>query len=365
MIDKSGRLSVQTNTGYSTGNLTGPNIVDARWHHIAAIWRSSSGGGQMNFKVWHADLLRIEERDVLYSDLQTIIIDTIAEFARVPANGIRLIFWDDSVRVIGGYTRFGVNCTINPSMTSDISDPMLRLASRNAVTEQLSVNIRNRIMQLPNNAYPVKPFNTGPIRVDFLTFPEHIEVGSVELYVDTIKQPGKITYAPGEEHLAQDGQLVIGGGQLGRSLNAEVQHFRLWSRALTVQDLVTVSKCGMPGPATLFGGPFPHDLYADFVLDGSYSNSVNPMQYLQTLTGGYGDFVRGGLCGYPYCPEASEHGCPLMKNRQLNFNSTDACESFARFNFCRRAGQERGRPPFPYFDGCHSGGGNEIAEITL
>merc|ERR1740130_248251 len=123
----------------------------------------------------------------------------------------------------------------------------------------------------------------------------------------------------------------------------------------------------MPEASTLFGKPFPHDLYGDFTLDGSFSNNVVDDAGKEVLPSliSTGGFVRGGQCGHMRCPESSDDGCPLVKNRELNFNSSEDCTSFARFNFCRRAGAQRERPPYPYFDGCHAGGGNEIAEITL
>jgi hypothetical protein len=374
-IDNSGYISVSSNTGRSTGLLTGPNISDARWHHVAAIWRRSTGGSKvsLNFKVVNVDVLIMMTTEDLFYDIIGIAKTLIADRAKVTTGDVFVETWDDSVRLPGGYFRFGVNTTINAPANSDISDSLLRLSSRVVLLEQLSSAIKNRIMVLPNDAFPIKPAGTGDIAADFLTFPELQTTGSVQLFVDGIAQPGKITYDPGEDNLCQDGQLVVAGGYQSQPIHAEVQRFRIWSRALAPEELVIASQCRMPDPSTLFGGPFPHDLYADFKLDGSFSNEVGVTD-LRTLHPSVknnqslfnaGEFRRGGRCNYDRCPEASEHGCPVMRNRQLNFNSTEACETFARFNFCRIAGSERGRPPYAYFDGCHRGGGDEIAEITL
>jgi len=308
-------------------------------------------------------------------DVISIIKKEMAAIAKLNAEDVFVTTWDDSLRIVGGYIRFGVNASLNSPIESDVSDTILRLASRVLLAEALGVGIRERIMQLPSNGYPIKPF--GPdkiIEVSAITAPDITTVGSVDLYVDGIQQPGKITFDPGEDNIGQDGQFVVGGGYKSRPLNAEVMHVRLWSRALTQADLTTVSQCRMPSAETIFGETFPHDLHANYILDGNLSNSVaseisalaqsrsNSTNSSNSTTS---PFVRGGLCGHDHCPEASPEGCPLVKKRQLTFNSTAACDEFARFNFCRRAGATRGRPPLPYFDGCHQGGGNEIAEITL
>lgn len=375
-IDHSGSLSLTTNVGASTGYINGPNITDAKWHHVAAVWLNRIGGVQMSmrFTVLNCDIFRLLAQPALYLDVVEIIRNRIAAIGAVTNEDVTVATFDDSNRIIGfgGYIRFGVNCTINSPVESDFSDTIMRLASRVTLGDALSVAIRDRIMQLPNFAYPIKPFGSDPIQVDTITFPESDTVGSVHLYVDGIKQLGKITYVPGDDNLVNDGQFVVAGGHKGRPLNGEAQHVRLWSRALTEAELFTVSKCGMPTAETFFGGPFPHDLHADYTLDQDLANSVSSDSNsvgsdIKSLLSAIGTarFVRGGLCGYDHCPEASPDGCPLVKNRQLNFNSTTACETFARFNFCRRASDTRGRPPLPYFDGCHRGGGDDIAEITL
>merc|ERR1711964_543597 len=132
-----------------------------------------------------------------------------------------------------------------------------------------------------------------------------------------------------------DGEFVVAGGHKGRHLNAEVQRVRIWSRALTLAELTTVSQCRTATAEMLFGGAFPHELHAEYILDGSYNNMV--ATDVKSLVGS-GEFVRGGMCGYERCPEMSPENCPLVKDRLLNFNTTESCEAFARFNFCRRAG---------------------------
>merc|ERR1711972_992187 len=87
--------------------------------------------------------------------------------------------------------------------------------------------------------------------------------------------------------------------------------------------------------------------------------ACQPLRNTQSHVG----FVRGGVCHYGQCPAMSDDGCPL--SRELKFNSSSGCESFARFTFCRTASPNRQRPPHAAFDGCHAGGGNAIAEITM
>merc|ERR1719265_384829 len=109
-----------------------------------------------------------------------------------------------------------MNTTINPPVSSDISDTILRLGARVVMQEALSTALRNRIMQLTNDAVPIKPFDSGDVATLNLTFPEIQSAGSAQLYVDGIVQPGKLTYAPGQDKLVADNDLVVAGGHLYR-----------------------------------------------------------------------------------------------------------------------------------------------------
>jgi hypothetical protein len=366
-IDTESRLSVTTNNGGSTGLLTGTNLTDQRWHHLGVVWRNQTGGYRiaMDFQVLNADILQIQLREDLFEDLIEIIKNVIGDMSKTISADVAVTTFDDSNRAIGGWYRFGVTIGVNAPAGSDIMDTEMRLGSRILLAEALGTPIRERIMLLPYDAYPVKPFNTGDIYVDSVTAPNVTETGSVSLYVDGILQSGKITYDPGEDYLSMDGEFVVAGGYLGIPLDAEVQNVRLWSRALTPEELLTSSTCRGPTAEQMFGGEFPHELQADYIFDGDYLNAAGTDIASIVPSSVNASFVRGGRCGYETCPEADDNGCPLVRNRQLRFNTTDGCETFARFNFCRTAGQDRGRPPYAYFDGCHSGGGDQIAEITL
>merc|ERR1712226_1375015 len=105
-----------------------------------------------------------------------------------------------------------------------------------------------------------------------MTFPAIVDAGTVLLYVDGLIQPGTLTYIPSTDNIASDQQLVIAGGLLARPLHAQLQRFRFWNQSLSPADLELVSRCKIPTVSSIFGGAPPHSLYADYPLNGNFSN---------------------------------------------------------------------------------------------
>ena len=110
-------------------------------------------------------------------------------------------------------------------------------------------------------------------------FPLIQYVGSGKLFVDSIQYSGRLTYSPDAENIADNGQFMVGGGHQGRSVDCEISRVRLWSRALSEEQLSALQGCDLDVERFL-GGPWPHDLHASWAFNGNFSNLFGPLENL-------------------------------------------------------------------------------------
>mmetsp|Transcript_37612 Transcript_37612/g.69446 ORF Transcript_37612/g.69446 Transcript_37612/m.69446 type:complete len:504 (-) Transcript_37612:7-1518(-) len=358
-LDTNGALSLSTNTGRSTGEVqqhpTGPNASDGKWHHVAAVFLDV-GGVQVSFasKVTNVDILIMQTRPSLINDFLLTVRQVVAEQAQVPLDEVFVALSDESERRFGFWTRLWVNFTVNSPVHS-VQDLVYRLTDHATIVEQMRPAVR--ALEEVHMALP--PF-TGKdeIEVTDVSGPVTEPTGTAQLYIDGYEGTGSITYDPFGDNVGQDSQLVFGGGRLGDPIDAEVSRLRLWNRAMVASELEQIWNCEMPSTSTLFGGPFPHNLQARFDLNGDLGNSAGTINAGLNDSQILGTFARGGPCSIDRCPDFSPNNainCPLIKSHQLNFSSPEACDTFAKFNFCRKAGATRGEPHHPRYQGCDAG----------
>mmetsp|Transcript_109341 Transcript_109341/g.193659 ORF Transcript_109341/g.193659 Transcript_109341/m.193659 type:complete len:582 (-) Transcript_109341:72-1817(-) len=72
------------------------------------------------------------------------------------------------------------------------------------------------------------------------------DTGKAWLYVDGKRFHTYAIYQPGDENPGLEGQLVIGGGHLGRTTAHMVSQFRMWSLALSDHHVKAIFECGSP-----------------------------------------------------------------------------------------------------------------------
>lgn len=396
-LDNGGNLELSTNAGRSSGSSPGfLQVNDGRWHHVAAVF-SDVGGAQINVTVrvkW-VDVAtinnRLELREPVFGALQEAFARVAGSGARKEDVIIRLenalfkptpVFWEYAMRA---YVLINSPLeTVQPRMTE------LRASRRLALEVAAAVRSVELMTIATSPDYTVDDIVADP---EDVTLPEVLPTGSATLWVDGYEASEAITYdlrgGPDDteefDNVGMDGQIVVGGGQLGRAIGAQVGQFRIWNVALSQVHLEGVRQCTLPDLSALIGGAPPHGLIGSYELRGTFKNAANvttppnvstaaeveilPL-YIYSVDmelgpdpnpdvelGGEegGAFVKGGVCSHNQCPSSSPgRGCPL--GREVRFESQDSCEDFAAWNFCRKAGQSRGRPAMPEHQGCHAGG---------
>ncbi|CAE8731891.1 unnamed protein product [Polarella glacialis] len=357
-IDTQGALSMSTNAGSSSGLISGPVVSDDKWHHVAAIWSKAAGNGTLitrSFKLFHIDYSVMD--GVFIEELGNNIKAAVAFESGAMPDDVAVYLADIAILPEQGRTslRWTVNApveTVDMMLAKMLRSETFLQSMRGALFSTSSIDpvITGFLTPLSENVY-----------IYDVTFPTIEYVGGAALYVDGIKQPGRLTFDVLDDNIGVDGSFLIGGGYLGRSLDCHLSRMRLWDKDLSPEQLAKVKLCEPQGPGrrTLVGGDWPYHLYADFKLSGDTTNAIGPfsgpgqvpMAMLED-TGAGGGFVRGGLCNYDECPATGpENDCPL--GRSLGFPSESECETFKNFNFCRLAGQSRGRPNMPHLNGCH------------
>lgn len=135
-------------------------------------------------------------------------------------------------------------------------------------------------------------------------FPLIEYVGSGKLFVDNIQYSGRLTYSPDAENIADNGQFMVGGGHQGRSIDCEISRVRLWSQALSEEQLSALQSCDVLDVERFIGGQWPHALHASWEFNGNFTNGFGPLENLteqsvweeQTGTG----FNSADQMNYPY-----------------------------------------------------------------
>jgi len=394
-LETDGTLGLSSNTGESSGYIQGPNVIDGKWHHVAAIWNQTAGGGAQlykSFKFLHVRYLTIAGRAAILEDFIINLKAAMAVESNTTSDDVWVYLSDE--QVIGNEGRTAVSMVVNVERKS--ADIALARLVRSDTFEARMMNALRITTDIANSYTGLLPVENNQLIYDSM-FPTMAYVGSGRLLVDSIDYAGRLTYSPLAENIADNGQFLVGGGHQGRAVECELANVRLWSVALTEEQLRAVQACSLPEPTSFIGGSWPHSLHAAWAFNGHFINSFGPLENLteesaweeqlgtgfnsadgmnypywkNLLTGqavqsytnamdhhlsrlNGGDFIRGGLCDFSACPAISpETLCPL--ERSVAFFSTDECEAFASFNYCRQAGSTRNRPSMPHLDGCHLG----------
>ncbi|CAK9019817.1 Hypothetical protein SCF082_LOCUS14668 [Durusdinium trenchii] len=394
-IESTGQIGMSTNAGTSSGYIDGPNLLDGKWHHVAAIWNQTAGGGSKvtkSFKFMHVRYSTIFGRQDMFAELTERILNATSIETNASKEDIWVTLSDE--QIIGGEGRtkvsLAVNCDVkNADMT------LARLVSSLTFDARMMGALFNTT--LITNSFTGLPPVEDNVAIYDNEFPLIEYVGSGKLFVDSVEYVGRLTYSPDADNIADNGQFMIGGGHQGRPVDCEMARMRLWSLALTQEQLVELQSCDPLDVEQFIGGSYPHSLHASWDLNGNFSNNFGPLDNLtehsaweeQTGTGSNavdglnypywknivtgeavqtfaqsmkhhlsrlngGDFIRGGVCNFDACPSISPQNlCPL--ERSVRFMSIEECEAFASFNYCRLSGSTRNRPSMPHLDGCHIG----------
>jgi len=394
-INDDGKLGMSTNTGTSSGYIQGPNIVDGKWHHVAGIWNQTAGGGSRilkSFKFLHVRYSTINGNAAMLAEFTERLANATAIEANASLDDIWVTLTDEQISFIEGRTKvsLAVNCDVkNVDMT------LARLVSSSTFETRMMAALFNTTLIANSFTGDLPQENNVAIYDNIYPLIEY--VGSGRLFVDSIEYPGRLTYSPDAENIADNGQFMVGGGHQGRPVDCEMAKVRLWSRALTKEQLTELQSCDPFDVERFIGGAYPHSLHASWDLNGNFTNNFGPLENLteqsaweeqigtgfnsadgmnypywkNILTGeavqsytqsmkhhlsrsNGGDFTRGGMCNFDECPAISpENLCPL--ERSLRFMTVEECEAFATFNYCRKSGSTRNRPSMPELDGCHIG----------
>ncbi|CAJ1415881.1 unnamed protein product [Effrenium voratum] len=393
-IDPDGSVGLSSNTGTTSGFIQGPQLVDGKWHHVAAVWNQTAGGGAQiakSFKLMHVRYSTIIGNQDMREELTARMEEAMALEANASATDVWFYYADE--QIIGGEGRLLVSFVVNcPIETVDMM--LARLVSSHTFENRMLWALFN--VTLITNAFTgLAPVQDNVYIYDDV-FPTITYVGIAHLYVDGVAFPGLVIYSPNEENIADNGQFLVGGGHQARPVDLEVANLRLWSVALTQEQLAQQAQvCQVPDSESFIGGAWPFSLHGAWPLNGNFTNafgpfanfseqsvweeqlgsgynSVDAMNYpywknlltaevVQTYTQSMyhhmsrklgGGFVRGGVCNFNACPAISPvNACPLQ--RSVGFASSAECEEFAGFNFCRLAGSTRNRPSMPHLQGCH------------
>eukprot|EP00928_Gymnodinium_smaydae_P018813 TRINITY_DN17171_c1_g3_i1.p1 TRINITY_DN17171_c1_g3~~TRINITY_DN17171_c1_g3_i1.p1 ORF type:complete len:553 (-),score=89.55 TRINITY_DN17171_c1_g3_i1:91-1749(-) len=382
LIDRDSKLALRTNVGYSSGSVRGPahiDVADGKWHHVAAVFRQT-GGARILVKLKCENF--IYERmyaaaigvPALDTELKWFIASAMGEAADVDPYGITVEYNDGKDASLYGAIEIkwiDIHAKIN--VAPHAAETAIGLLSTSVLykveqaildyTVAMAVKYPNRLPRVIEGPPEREdlPLNATLADVPRLTR----EAGSAFLVVDGYHGDGWLTYlppnVPREDNIAMDGNLQVGGGLLGRPLDAQISRFRLWSRGLDDALLAAVRGCTWPASlSALLGGAYPHNLEADYSLRGHVANSVTGTRDAVSGTGIIdlvqvrGAFEVGGVCGpYGSCPYWSVDKCPLA--RQVPFVSLKRCVEFSEWTFCTLAGQGRGLPVHSSRQGCHAG----------
>lgn len=394
-INSDGRLGLSTNTGTSSGYIDGPSVVDGKWHHVAAVWNQTAGGGSKilkSFKFMHVRYATISGNTEMLAELTERLANATSIEANASLDDIWVTLTDE--QIIGGEGRTKVSLAVNCDV-KNVDMTLARLVSSHTFENRMMWALFNTTL-ISNSFTGLTPVEDNVLIYDNL-YPLIEYVGTGKLFVDSIEYPGRLTYSPDAENIADNGQFMIGGGHQGRPVDCEMAKVRLWSSALTKEQLTELQSCDALDVEQFIGGPYPHTLHASWDLNGNFTNNFGPLENLteqsvweeQTGTGynsadamnypywkniitgevvqsytqsmkhhlsrtNGGDFIRGGICNFDECPAISpENLCPL--ERSLRFMTEEECEAFASFNYCRLSGSTRNRPSMPHLDGCHLG----------
>lgn len=381
-LETDGSLSASTNAGTSSGSIAGPNIVDNRWHHVALVWNQTGGGAIITrkFKYYHVQHSAL---GLKISQLEANIRAVFAQEANASVDDTRAYFEDLQVVLLQGIT--GVTMTINCALEN--VDMMMTMMIR---SDQFVSRMLNALFTIPQIDAAItglrEPYQVNVYMYD-ITIPTLQSTGSALLFVDTFEYRGRLTYTPLTDSIVTNGQFLAAGGHRGRPVDCQASHLKLWSAALTVQQLAQVQdRCAQRTAESVMGGTYPYSLHAYWLLSGNGRNSFGSIQEIMTMgwneisgtgydynvrayypywqnfvTGevsqtkkvAQGGYKRGGVCNYDACPPLSAEGCPL--GRSLDFTSSQECESFASWNRCKLTSSTRGRPNMGYLSGCHVG----------
>eukprot|EP00930_Biecheleria_cincta_P049348 TRINITY_DN34562_c0_g1_i1.p1 TRINITY_DN34562_c0_g1~~TRINITY_DN34562_c0_g1_i1.p1 ORF type:complete len:640 (+),score=67.99 TRINITY_DN34562_c0_g1_i1:29-1948(+) len=384
-LETDGSVSLSTNVGTSSGYIAGPNIVDDRWHHVAAVWNATGGGAKITrrFKYFHVQHSSL--RPGMLIQLGDNIRAAFALEANASADDIRVEFQDLQVALFEGIT--GVTITVNSAL--ETVDMMVARIIRSDQFVARMMNALFTVSQIEAAITGLREPYTDNVYIFDIELPTWQNAGSAYFYVDLFQYVGRLTFSPTADpadNIVTNGQFVAAGGHQGRPVDCQAAHIKLWSVALTVQQLAQVQdRCATPTAESVIGGAYPHSLHAHWHLSGNGTNSFGPMQEIMTMgwnevsgtgydydarasypywrnmvTGqvsqtkrvAQGGYKRGGACNYFACPPVSE-GCPL--GRSLDFTSKRECQAFANWNHCKLAGSSRGRPSMSHLSGCHVG----------
>jgi len=400
-IDTDGKTSLSTNAGTSSGSISGLRVADGRWHHVAAVWQQS-GGFQIAFslKIWNLDYVKMLKFPVTHLTMEENVVLAIAAQARVTPEDVWVEFTKSELRV---------GMAVNASFI--VNSPTLELAKAtknmlsapNTLKPAIEAGISVEVMKIVAMELSITETLNGYIYMSTEDFvmPQINSAGTAQLYIDGFPGKGEIVYAPEGENIGMDGELLFGGGMLGQAVNTELSRIRLWSRALTKDQLMAVSGCELPQLDALLGGSWPYGLAGSWTLNSDLSNSagtdfmpledVNYSSYVPgtgelgtpeppepaptpapiwdgTVThASAGSFIPSTRCGATRCPKQSPQGCLLNPGRAVPFNTLEECERFNKMNFCRTSGSQRGKWVTADADGCHAGAGQSawIDEATI
>jgi hypothetical protein len=366
-LDTDGSVSMSTNVGISFGEVKAEmpaTVADGRWHHYAALFKNQ-GGAKVTvwFTIYNLQIGKYEFRPVEREILWNTILTTVGRVGRNPfaPNGMtyefidtRPVYYPDDQRSFS----VGVTC-----ITSAEEAEEMRRTFATALVEYVEKDLQALdIIDLGLFRPPWMDRDTFGLYVESMGLPtlNYTGIGTAELYVDGIRGKGTIIHAPYVdiggipvlEDIALDGQMVLCGGHLGRIVDCDLGTFRLWSKALSVEQIEKIreKKCSLPDLQNLVGGDFPYHLEATFGTSYVNNSAGTEFGWLRPVGG---SFERGGMCDERDCAQFSPDGCPLQ--RSVPFDSLEKCDSFVGWNSCKVAGASRGRASSTHLMGCHAG----------
>ncbi|CAE7253800.1 unnamed protein product [Symbiodinium natans] len=245
-LETDGTVGLSSNTGESSGYIQGPNVIDGkpcackRWHHVAAIWNQTAGGG---FKFMHLRYLTISGRTAILDDFIVNLKAAMAAESNMTSDDVWVYLSDE--QLIGNEGRTAVSmvapwihalargAAVFPSIMLEPLEAQVNVDRKSAELSlaRLVRSMMNamRITTDISNAYTgLLPVENNQYIYDSL-FPTMAYVGSGRLLVDSIEFPGRLTYSPLAENIADNGQFLVGGGHQGLAVECELASVRLWT----------------------------------------------------------------------------------------------------------------------------------------